>query len=187
MPRWKGPVAAILFDDEGDRAIAGILGEPPDGGFASERVEELLKETADVEDWRVGEALGQAYLEDHRACFFPWPAGRDRRTASANLPGADLVGFGTHDGDCLVFGEVKTSGESRYPPRVVSGGSGLQAQLTALRDREALRNDLVRYLGHRAGAAPWLAPVPRRSAAVLREHDRRSTLRRTRAGRGAAP
>lgn len=161
-----GRVAAILFDDEGNTGIAAIFAGPAAGDFARERLQQVLNDTADVEDWRVGEAIASAYLEDHRTCLFPWPAGRDRRTSRSSLPGADLVGFGADDGgDCLAFGEVKTSGENRYPPRVMHGNAGLRQQLKALRDREALRHDLFRYLGYHAAAAPWL---PRFRAAALR-------------------
>jgi hypothetical protein len=69
------------------------------------------------EEWRVGEALAEAYLVAHRTCKFPWPDGRDARKAGSSLPGADLVGFQQHGGtDRFAFGEVKTSGEIRYPP-----------------------------------------------------------------------
>ena len=160
-----GPVSSILFDDEGNTEIAAIFAGPADD-FRWERLDGILNDTADVEDWRVGEAIAGAYLEDHRTCLFPWPAGRNRRTSRSSLPGADLVGFGADDaGDCLAFGEVKTSGENRYPPRVMHGSGGLRQQLKALRDREALRHDLFRYLGHHATAAPWL---PRFRAAALR-------------------
>ena len=152
-----GRVAAVLFDDEGAAAVEAALADPEESDFRRERLRRILSDTGDVEDWRVGEAIAGAYLEDHRDCLFPWPAGRDRRTRGSSLPGADLVGFGADDGgDCLAFGEVKTSGEDRYPPRVMQGGTGLRQQLRSLRDREALRNDLVRYLGHHAATAPWL-------------------------------
>ena len=37
------------------------------------------------------------------------------------------------------------------------GRTGLKKQLEDLRDRNAIRDDLVRYLGYRAGSASWLA------------------------------
>lgn len=68
------------------------------------------------------------------------------------------MGFGIDgDGDCFAFGEVKTSREERYPPGTMRGRTGLKKQLEDLRDRNAIRDDLVRYLGHRAGSASWLA------------------------------
>ena len=37
------------------------------------------------------------------------------------------------------------------------GRTGLKKQLEDLRDSDAIRDDLVKYLGHRAGATPWRA------------------------------
>lgn len=164
-----GRVAAILWDDEGIAAVEAALADSTDSDFRQERLGQILSHAGNVEHWRVGEAIAGAYLEDHRACLFPWPPGRDRRTSGSSLPGADLVGFGADDGgDCLAFGEVKTSREHRYPPRVMQGGTGLRQQLRSLRDREALRNDLVRYLAYHAPTAPWL---PRFRAAASRYLD----------------
>ena len=58
-------------------------------------------------------------------------------------------------GDRFVFGEVKTSGEAKYPPGAVYGRTGLKQQLEDLRDKVGIRNDLFKYLGHRARNATW--------------------------------
>ena len=116
----------------------------------------------------MGEAIAETYLTDHRSCSFPWPDGRDERKSGSSLPGADLVGFGIDDdGDCLAFGEVKTSSEQSYPPGAMYGRTGLKQQLEDLRDEEAIRDDLVRYLGHRAGSAPWRARFERAASRYL--------------------
>ncbi len=117
----------------------------------------------------MGEAIAEAYLTDHRACSFPWPDGRDERKSGASLPGADLVGFGSDDsGDCLAFGEVKTSSERRYPPRAMYGHMGLKQQLEDLRDNETFRDDLVKYLGHRAGSTSWQPRFERAAGRYLK-------------------
>ena len=122
----------------------------------------MLQDPNRVEDWRVGEAIAEAYLTDHRSCRFPWPDGRDERKGGSSLPGADLVGFGIdRDGDCFAFGEVKTSREGRYPPGTMHGRTGLKRQLEDLRDSDAIRDDRVRYLAHRAGSASWRARFQR--------------------------
>ena len=91
-----------------------------------------------------------------RLLCFPWPSRRDARTHDASLPGADLVGFSRDiGGDCFAFGEVKTSSERRYPPRVMYGTSGLKKQIRNLRDRETCRNDLFKYLCARASMTSW--------------------------------
>ena len=150
------PVASVLFDDEGRINLEDILSGLAETNFAQEGVRRVLEDPDEVEDWRVGEAIAEAYLTEHRSCHFPWPDGRDERKRRSSLPGADLVGFGTDtDGDCLAFGEVKTSSERRYPPTTMYGRTGLKQQLEDLRDRPCIRDQLLRYLGHRATGAPW--------------------------------
>ena len=152
----NGPVAAVLFDDEGKANIEAILVNLADTEFAQEGLRQVLADTEDIEDWRVGEAIAETYLTHHRSCYFPWPDGRDERKKGSSLPGADLVGFGIDgDGHCLAFGEVKTSSESRYPPSSMYGRTGLKQQLEDLRDCEAIRDGLLKYLSHRAQAASW--------------------------------
>ena len=150
----KGPVASVLFDDEGKTDFRETLGETE---FETAGIEDVLRDPDKVEDWRVGEAIADAYLTHHRSCLFPWPSGRDKRKSGSSLPGADLVGLGIDDkGDCLAFGEVKTSGEKKYPPKVVYDETkGMNRQLANLRDTGSIRKDLFKYLGVRARHAEW--------------------------------
>ena len=162
----SGRVAEVLFDDEGKADIEAILSPLPDTAFEQEGVNRILEDPEDIEDWRVGEAIAETYLTDHRDCYFPWPDGRDERKSGSSLPGADLVGFGNDsDGDCFAFGEVKTSSDANYPPGSMYGRTGLKQQLEDLRDSETIRDGLFIYLGHRAGTAPW---KPRFEAASKR-------------------
>lgn len=149
-------VAPLVFDDEGRADIEGILGGLAETEFAQDGLREVLREPDAVEDWRVGEAIGEAYLSDHRDCHFPWPDGRDERKSGSSLPGADLVGLkADENGDVLAFGEVKTSTQAEYPPGAMYGRTGLKKQLEDLRDRAHIRDDLLKYLCHRAKSAPW--------------------------------
>lgn len=149
-------IAAVLFDDEGTANIREIFAGLAETDFAQDGLRRILEDPDQIETWRVGEAIAEAYLTDHRACSFPWPDGRDERKSGSSLPGADLVGFGVDDsGDCLAFGEVKTSSEDRYPPGAMYGHTGLKQQLEDLRDDETIRDDLIKYLGHRARSTPW--------------------------------
>ena len=151
-----GRVARVLFDDEGKADIEDILAGLAGTEFEQDGLRRVLQDPDHFEDWRVGEAIAEAYLTDHRSCSFPWLDGRDERKSGSSLPGADLVGFGIDgDGDCFAFGRVKTSREERYPPGTMHGRTGLKKQIEDLRDSGAIRDDLVRYLGHRAGAASW--------------------------------
>ena len=151
-----GRVDAVLFDDEGKADVEAILAASAQTDFARDGLQRVLGDPDKIEDWRVGEAIAETYLTDHRSCSFPWPDGRDERKGGSSLPGADLVGFGIDTrGDCLAFGEVKTSSDRHHPPGVMYGRTGFKRQLADLRDKEAIRDALVKYLGHRAASAPW--------------------------------
>ena len=152
-----GPVAAVLFDDEGKADIEEILLGIVETAFEQDGLRRVLADLEQIEDWRVGEAIAETWLTDHRDCCFPWPDGRDERKRGSSLPGADLVGLHADaQGDCLAFGEVKTSSEARYPPRVMYGRTGFKQQLEDLRDSTSIRDDLFKYLGHRAKGAAWV-------------------------------
>lgn len=153
-----GRVAEVLFDEEGNAEIEDIFLGENDTGFDQDALRQVLNAPRNIENWRVGEAIAETYLVDHRGCFFPWPESRDARKSGSSLPGADLVGIGTDmDGYCLAFGETKTSGEAKYPPGVMYGPKGLKKQLEDLRDNERIRSDLFRYLGFHAKGTPWRA------------------------------
>lgn len=149
-------VSALVFDAQGKADIQELLAGVAETSFEQEQLAQALAAPDDVEDWRVGEAIAEAYLTEHRDCLFPWPDGRDERKSGSSLPGADLVGVQQDEqGDRFVFGEVKTSGEAKYPPGAVYGRTGLKQQLEDLRDKVGIRNDLFKYLGHRAKNATW--------------------------------
>lgn len=152
-----GPVASVVYDDAGTQALASLLSGLPETGFTRAKVLATLSQTAAVENWRVGEALAESYLVHHRNCHFPWPDGRDIRKSGSSLPGADLVGFQQNGGHHrFAFGEVKTSSEKKYPPGACYGETGLKQQLEDLRNDLGIRDDLVKYLGHRAAnGAAW--------------------------------
>ena len=152
----NGPVSSVLFDEEGREILAEFLVGIAETKFAQEGLSRILDDPEEVEDWRVGEAIAEVYLREHRSCYFPWPDERDERKRRSSLPGADLIGIGTDvDGDCFAFGEVKTSSENRYPPRSMYGHSGLKRQIEDLRDRQSIRDQLLRYMGFRANGASW--------------------------------
>ena len=150
-------VAMLLFDDEGKSDIEElIIPDEDETGFATDALKRILSVPEVIEDWRVGEAIAEAYLVDHRDCVFPWPDSRDERKSGSSLPGADLVGFGSDSaGYCFAFGETKTSRGATYPPKVMYGRTGLKKQLEDLRDSESIRDDLLKYLGFRSKGASW--------------------------------
>lgn len=153
-----GPVASLVYDETGKANVASLLAGLAETEFEQAGVARILASSDDFESWRIGEAIAETYLIDHRNCTFPWPDGWDERKSGSSLPGADLAGFHVDEsGDCFAFGEVKTSGEAKYPPQAMYGRTGLKQQLEDLRDRVDLRDDLVRYLGLRANNASWKA------------------------------
>ena len=152
-----GPVAAVLFDDEGKADIDEILRGVAETAFEQAGLRRVLADPVYIEDWRVGEAIAETWLTDHRDCHFPWPDGRDERKSGSSLPGADLVGLHADaQGDCLAFGEVKTSSDASHPPGAMYGRTGLKRQLEDLRNSTSIRDNLFRYLGHRAKGADWM-------------------------------
>ncbi len=152
-----GSVAAVLFDDEGKADIEEILRGVVETAFEQDGLRHVLADPVHIEDWRVGEAIAETWLANHRDCRFPWPDGRDERKSGSSLPGADLVGlYADAQGDCLAFGEVKTSSDARHPPGAMYGRTGLKQQLEDLRDNTSIRDDLFKYLGHRAKGTRWM-------------------------------
>ena len=153
----NGEVSALVFDDTGRAEIEELLAGVAGTAFEQQQLAQALASPDSIEDWRVGEAIAETYLTEHRGCRFPWPDGRDERKSGSSLPGADLVGI-QHEGDDsrFAFGEVKTSAEATYPPGALYGRTGLKQQLDDLRDKAEIRDDLFKYLGHRAKGAPWL-------------------------------
>ena len=165
-----GPTAALVCDDAGTRDLRGLLDGLPETQFAKENLEVLLAARSTPEDWRVGEALAERFLTQNRGCFFPWPDGRDERKRGSSLPGADLVGFQTTGAsERFTFGEVKTSAQTAYPPGAAYGRHGLKQQMEDLRDRRAVRDDLVLYLGHRAPNAEWRGRYQTAATAYLND------------------
>ncbi len=151
-----GSVKEVLFDASGKADIAALLAGVTETDFERDELEQILADPKPPEDWRVGEALAECYLVQHKHCFFPWPDGRDERKTGSSLPGADLVGLRNENGeDYFAFGEVKTSTEDKYPPGAMHGRTGLKQQLEDLKDSSKIKDDLVKYLGYRAITAVW--------------------------------
>ena len=147
----------VLFDDEGMAGIEEILHGIVSTEFKDGGLRHVLAGPERIEGWRVGEAIAETWLIDHRDCHFPWPGWRDERKRRSSLPGADLVGLcADSQGERMAFGEVKTSSEARCPPRVMNGPTGLTQQLADLRDSTSIRDDLFKYLGLRANGAAWM-------------------------------
>jgi hypothetical protein len=141
-----GDVRAIIHDDAGVAEVEALLTGVATTEFAVTAVQQILRTTRQVEPWRVGEAIAEVYLVEHRHCEFPWPGGRDLKNPVSSPAGTDLVGFQlpAEASVRFSFDEVKTSNHQNYPPSLVYGRHGLKQQLENLRDSTAVKDALVR-------------------------------------------
>lgn len=122
----RGEVANRLHDTPGCDEFRTHLSGLVLTGMGKDSLEAVLNaEISEERDWAVGEALAEALLIHSHGVVFPWNMERDKRNAKGSLPGADIIGFlPLSSGFRLALGEVKTSGEEKYPPQVMSGRSG---------------------------------------------------------------
>lgn len=152
-------VSKVLFDDEGTDQLEINLSSIAETDFETENVKRIIASKRKPENWRVGEALAESYLIDHRDCFFPWPSSRDQKNVNSSLPGADIVGFqkmDDHQDSRFAFGEVKTSSQELYPPHaVINGPKGLKQQLKDFLVDCNKKDNLVKYLGFHSTGAAW--------------------------------
>ena len=127
-------------------------------GMETEFVERVLNAVPALKGWEIGEALAECALGNDagREVHWPWNTVRDRRTPRASLPGADLVGFCREDDTVLLlFGEVKTSSDTKTPPGVMNGGSGMTWQLEQSATRLDVQHALLKWLHARCYDPPY--------------------------------
>ncbi|WP_020146607.1 hypothetical protein [Thioalkalivibrio sp. ALJ15] len=141
-------VASRVHDEQSSTEFEAHLRGLATTGFQQESLEAMLDAAPEEErDWAVGEALAEVYLSQEHGVEWPWNSERDKRTPMASLPGADLVGLLTDsDGVLLALGEVKCSSETKTPPKVMTGRSGMANQIDRLADDLGLLNTLLRWL-----------------------------------------
>lgn len=156
---FANDVRSNLLDKEEQNAyaldledLAGI----PSTGFESERLlADILaiqeEDPVDQRTWRIGEAFAEVALEKELSVRFHWNELRDARNPRGNKTGADLIGFIEVDSDVLfLFGEAKTSSETRNrPPQVMTGGGQMEDQLKDLYTDHLKRSTLIRYLANK--------------------------------------
>jgi hypothetical protein len=82
-------VSDVLWDASGTKIVEELLGEVATTEFETAAISEILiADVVEPEDWRVGEAVAQAYLEHHHDCNFPWAPRRDLKNPRGSHPGA---------------------------------------------------------------------------------------------------
>lgn len=141
-------VAPRLHDEAGKADFSAHLNSLASTGFAQDSLQAILEaEQPEERDWAVGEALAEAWLSREHGVVWPWNMERDKRTAQASLPGADLVGFVTQGSETrLALGEVKSSSDRDIPPNVMTGRKGMTRQLENLATDVGLLHTLLRWL-----------------------------------------
>lgn len=150
----KGPVKNNLIDRE---ELADSLNRlrtlRDDTGFAANEglladIQNLESQEVETQQFRVGEAYAEIFLEREDACRFYWNENRDARNPKGNKTGADLVGFIEVQGQVLfLFGEVKTSSEvANRPPQIMTNADGVEQQLRNLYNDRNKRLILISYL-----------------------------------------
>ncbi len=129
-------------------------------GFGKDALEEILDaEVPEERDWAVGEALAEAVLTEEYGVQWPWNTERDKRNPKASLQGADIVGFVQQNARYqLALGEVKTSGENKFPPQVMSGKSGMAHQIDVLATKLGTVYQLMMWLHPRCKDNEFEAP-----------------------------
>lgn len=163
-------VVPILKDTRGIAELNAQLSDLAATEFSNKNLERLLTVSSDYEDWRVGEAMAEAYLTDHLNCEFPWPGGRDLKNPNSSPTGCDLVGFQEKNSSIrFAFGEVKTSSQDQYPPTVVSSRHGLAEQIESLRKDTRIKDALVRYLGFHSVNTTWVDKYKAAAAEYLND------------------
>jgi len=146
-----------LNDESGQREIENHLRGLASTGFEQKNLNELLNtKPIEEKDWAIGEAFAEAILEKENNVEFPWNQKRDLRNENSSLSGADLIGLIEDNGQTkLLIGEVKTSHEKKYPPKVMNGQHGMIEQLKAYHLNQTRQMTLVSWLLVRCKNTPF--------------------------------
>jgi hypothetical protein len=125
-------------------------------GFATANLGALPAQEVALAPWEIGEVLAEVLLQETEGACLPWPPSWDKRSATASLPGPDLIGFLEDQGsECFLFGEVKTSDADDVHASVIYGEDGLRGQIERLLNSEDRRQLLISWLCVRAKGRDW--------------------------------
>lgn len=122
--------------------------------------EKLLKSSGPRSSWSIGEALAECLLADDSARDIVWPWNREREKFSpmASPTGMDLIGLCTCGGKTkFLIGEVKTSSESKVPPRVMNVNDGLPSQVLKNANSINTQRTILIWLRSRCGTKELLS------------------------------
>ena len=140
-----------VYDVAGNSDLVdSILKDFSETGFTKDLLMPIFTCNECINDWEIGEAYAQTYLEDHFSSILPWSLSRDIKKPCSSLPGADIVGLYLQDESAsFLFGEIKTSSDQDSPPNLMYGTTGLKKQLVDLCTENSTIFALVKYLGFR--------------------------------------
>lgn len=145
---FPNEVKTRLLDSEGTDELVNGLSKAEFGSDFLYNILSLDDSFEEHPDWRIGEAFAELVLEEDYGVRFHYNELRDARNPRGNKTGADIVGFVEMEGKTVfVFGEVKSSNDTRRPPQVLYGKTGLINQLEGLIEKPTKRGELIRYLG----------------------------------------
>ena len=152
--------------------LSEYLEELNSTGFAINEIARIAETDPCPAPWEIGEVLAEVLLEDLENAYFPWPPSWDKRTATASLPGPDLVGFiGERGDERFVFGEVKTSNAADVLQSVIYGDDGLRHQVSRLVSSKERREILISWLVARAQGIGALQTVSNVDISKLPEEE----------------
>jgi hypothetical protein len=147
-----------LRHGESTTHLREYLAELQSTGFDVRNIENVASTEPTPKPWQVGEVLAEVLLEDTENATFPWPPSWDKRTASASLPGPDIIGFhAAQDREHFLFGEIKSSDAKDLHASVIYGDDGLRNQIDRLLASEERRHVLIAWLKVRAPGQAWKA------------------------------
>lgn len=136
--------------------LRDYLSELKSTGFSTANLDSVSPDEVALAPWEIGEVLAELLLEETERAFFPWPPSWDKRSATASLPGPDLIGFlGDEGAECFLFGEVKSSDADDVHASVIYGDDGLRNQIDRLLASEDRRQLLISWLSVRAKGQTW--------------------------------
>lgn len=149
-------VSSKIIESDSAEHLRTHLAELETTGFDTSTLLTQTRSAPQVKDWEVGEAFAETVLEDEHEAMFPWETGWDKRTFKASLPGADIIGLQNKTNPRFIFGQVKSSSETRIPPQVVSSSNdSLKNQMYCLCHSTAERIQLIQWLLLRVKETDW--------------------------------
>jgi len=143
-------VSSKFYDVEGEQILSNMFADIIGTGFDNTMLSNVLSTNPYPYDWRLGECIAECYLEDNHNIHFHYNVSRDAKNLDASPTGADLVGFTKLSNDTVfLFGEVKTSTSTHYPPTVMTGRFGMICQLENIHADIEIQGELIRWVAHK--------------------------------------